>query len=189
MMREGTAAEFQRAIGKARWLLVKSGVGRLKRPTFIWKELTMSKGYCVSRQRVWPDGDLVVEIAAFLDAAGPDMLVPTFRMEGEAGEFRDPREAAEAADAVRRAWARTLRRERLSIPIPIVFSSVLGPIDRWHAVADVMEWAEARYKRIPKCTVCGKPVYEEPVHTFTGSIVCGERCLDRFATSCDAAEG
>lgn len=134
-------------------------------------------GYFVSRQKVWPSGEPVVEIAGCLDAAGPDMMVPYFRKEGDGGEFDDPREAASAAIRVRDAWWAGGKNPYLKDWSKVV-------INEFETDADVLAWSERAFARIPKCVECGEPIYREtwyPEDCFKDDAFacCSGRCAEQ----------
>lgn len=59
--------------------------------------------YFVSRQKYWPDGTPVVEIAVGgVELSNPDMLCEKY--EGEGKEYKDPRKAVDIAIKICLAW-------------------------------------------------------------------------------------
>jgi len=111
--------------------------------------------YYVSRQRQWPDGDLMVEVAVGgLDYANPGMLAEKFPQWGEGREFTDPREAANAAVSVWEVWKQTSPTTEIGIGHGATGGMTMPFSD---CGADALaEWAEAAYEALPKCAECGE---------------------------------
>lgn len=109
--------------------------------------------YFVSRQRYWPAGTPVVEVAmGGLDYANPDMLCETYRHLGEGKEYTDPREAVEAAIMVCKAWRKDGGRSA-----KVAYGSTGGftlPFEP-STFRQAREWADKLYGRAAKCDHCG----------------------------------
>lgn len=139
--------------------------------------------YFVSRQCYWPEGREVVEIASGgLDYANPDMLSPQFRREGEGQEYQDPREAVEAALAVRKAWAQSqgkdIRAFRIAHGATGGFTLPFDPC----TVKEALHWAETVYQGLPKCAECGEILGKEKyTHDYAcdGESFCREYCAEK----------
>ena len=147
----------------------------------------MSK-YFVSRQIVWPEGTPAVEIAPFLDAAGPGMLVAYFQNAGEGREFDDPREAVEAAIRVRDLWWASKASHLKGwekIEITYAGGGALGIAGEEIGADDELRaWAEKRYEAILKCAECGEPIYQEKWYASEifgddAFACCSERCAQK----------
>ena len=132
----------------------------------------------VSRQVYWPGGEHAVEVSAGLDHASPGMIVVgKYKSLGEGKEFSDPREAAEAAILVRRAWARDLGKR-----IGLTF----GDADfGWEPrrQQELLAWADKVYEKAPKCARCGDVLGKER-YTLTHPYeeegeFCSSNCADR----------
>ncbi len=84
------------------------------------------KKWFVSRQDYYGEDDetrYCVEIAAGgIDYSNPDMLCEKYRDAGEGDEFRDPREAVQAALAVAKAWA----ADRPDLVINVAHGDTMG---------------------------------------------------------------
>lgn len=155
--------------------------------------------FFVSRQRYWPDGDLVVEIASGgVEYSNPDMLVEKYGKLGEGLETNDPREALEAAIAVRDAWNADLKAvyEEIEAPTardPNFFYSrveigyTMGmtmPFESYPSDDDLREWAEKAWENTPKCDQCGEPLPEEPdryvLYDYPDFLFCSDNCASVF---------
>lgn len=99
--------------------------------------------YFVSRQRYWPHGDHVIEIACGgLDYANPDMLVRRYPELGEGREFDDPREALAAAMRIRDAW----RGDGAACRIEAGWTGGNTiPFDEYPSDADLKRWADEEH--------------------------------------------
>lgn len=140
-------------------------------------------GYYVSRQKVWPSGEPIVEIAWCLDAAGPDMLVPYFRGAGEGGTYDDPREAAAAAIRVRDLWWADGKN-----PCFEDWDGVL--INDFATDVDLLAWADKKFDALPKCVNCGTPTfgrvwYAADCEGESEFGCCSERCAEVHAAEVD----
>lgn len=137
--------------------------------------------YFVSRQCYWPEGTLIVEVAAGgLDYSGADMLTPKYRSLGESEEYNDPREAVDAAIKVRDAWKNDKPDEEIHLGYGHTggFGLQFEPSEDDEAIA----WAEKAYEKLPKCDHCGDVLGK---HTYTNeySLVfetkfCSENCAE-----------
>ncbi len=146
-------------------------------------KIEKAEKWFVSRQRNWPDGDLVVEIAAGgLDYSNPGMLVSKYSGEGQ--EYTDPREAVEAAIKIATAWRKDAPKEEIGI--------AHGSTGGWtmpfegepltdETFKELREWADAAWESQPKCDVCGG--LREETYTLTedpeAGHFCSENCADK----------
>lgn len=155
--------------------------------------------YFVSRQMVWPEGTPVVEIAACLDMAGPDMLVEHFKSAGEGREFDDPREAVQAAIHVRDLWW-AAAREHLTfegwekVEVRLQRSFLIQEVDKLDDAA-LLVWADERFEKIRKCAECGDPIYDdkkafypEGCHGDEAFLCCREYCAENHNLQDDHEE-
>ena len=144
--------------------------------------------YFTSRQLQWPTGANVVEIAARgLNHSGPDMLYVAFEALGEGIETSDPREALEAAIAIRDAWNEQLNKDGLPLchieagyNLDII-TSAEEPTDE-----ELREWARAEWEAAPIgkedarfCSAgCAEQYWEEWLHDLERSPRGGETLDD-----------
>jgi hypothetical protein len=131
----------------------------------------------VSRQRYWPDGDLMVEIAGGgRDYSNPDMFSPKYPGEGK--EYADPREAVKAALTIRDLWKKDAPDEEIGVDE--------GCTGGWTMPFDgsdddtLIAWAEKEYADLEKCALCGKilPAKRErwQANDWSGEEYCSEDC-------------
>ena len=120
----------------------------------------------VSRQRYFPDGDLMVEIAGGGgDYSNPDMFSPKYPGEGE--EYTDPREAVKVALLIRDLWQKDAPDEEIEVGEGCTGGYTM-PFDGSDDDA-LIAWAEKEYADLEKCARCGKiltgewiAIYEPP---------------------------
>jgi hypothetical protein len=145
--------------------------------------------WTVTRQRQWPDGDLVVEISAGSgDYTNPGALVE--RYNGEFEEFADPREAVSTAIAIAQAWQKDQPDEEIGIAhgatggYTMPFSG--EPLTE-EVFADLRAWAEKQYEKLPKCDQCGEVMGKERYRVFDYDDFefCREYCAEKFAEAND----
>lgn len=136
--------------------------------------------YYVSRQRYFPDGNPVVEIAAGgLDYANPDMLGTKWARLGEGREYADPREAVAAAIAICDAWKAAGESDA-----EVAFGATGGftmPFDP-SPYADALAWADQAYEKLPKCAQCGDLFTGRErygCHDFGEYDCCSEYCAEK----------
>jgi len=113
--------------------------------------------YFVSRQKYYPEGTKVVEIAiGGSDYANPDMLIEKFPNEGKT--YKDPRQAVEVAIAICKLW-RKLEKDK---SIKIAIGTTGGYTMPFETVSfqKALKWAEEEYQRLKKCK-CGKIANQE----------------------------
>jgi hypothetical protein len=145
-------------------------------------------GWFVSRQHYWDSGVLAVEIATGgLDHASPDMLVSKYRSLGEGKEFADAREAAEAAIAVRRQWAKDSGKR-----IALAFGDADINADTT-TQKEMRAIAEKAYEKADKCAGCGKMLGPkrsrfELIDDPFGEEFCSENCAEQEAEYREKAE-
>lgn len=138
--------------------------------------------YFVSRQCYWPDGTKVVEIAAGgSDFANADMYVPKYRQLGEGQEYTDPREAANAAIEVLRAWRKDgEKKAKVAYGATGGFTMPFEPC----TIKEVQKWAEGAYERCPKCAQCGEPLgkvkYRSADSYHDDEEFCSEYCCEKY---------
>lgn len=96
----------------------------------------------VSRQKYWPDGDLVVEIAqGGADYCNPDMLVALYKDLGEGKEYSDRLDAVKAAIAIRKAWNADLDDGKMCrIEVGFTYGATF-PFNDEPTDEELMEWA------------------------------------------------
>jgi hypothetical protein len=144
----------------------------------------------VSRQKYWPDGDLVVEIASGgRDYANPDMLSPKYAGEGE--EYNDPREALDVALEIRDAWISDCKEE---VRVEHGFTGgATMPFCSEPDDSELREWASAAYEKLPKCDRCGELIegYGYGPPDFDPDLrFCREYCAEKYyADICCSEEG
>jgi hypothetical protein len=142
-------------------------------------------GFYVTRQsNYYDEGAYSVEIARELDYAGPGALVQKYP--GEFEEYNDPREAAEAAIRIARAW----RADKGLIDVPYELFTLAMNDMVYATVNDAMtsgelrEWAQRVYDNMPKCRHCGDIVNSRALWypmDFVGEeefACCSENCAD-----------
>lgn len=118
--------------------------------------------FFVSRQHYWGVEDpLVVEIAAGgCEYSNPGMLSDPNNIYGPLGdmlETNDPREALEAAIAIRDEW-----QKHTDEPVRIEAGFTHGctiPFEEHPTDEQLKEWAEEEWEATPKCP-CGEPLPE-----------------------------
>lgn len=146
--------------------------------------------YFVSRQKYWPEGNSIVEIACGgLDYAGADMLVPKYRHLGEGKEFNDPREAVEAGIQILRTWkADGEKRARLAYGSTGGMTMPFEPC----TIKEAETWAEKAWEKLPKCDGCSSVL---PKETYTHELAmndekfCSERCAEKdYIHHCEPIE-
>jgi hypothetical protein len=136
--------------------------------------------YFVSRQKYWPEGDRVVEVAGGgLDYANPDMLVEAYPDLGEGKEYIDPREAVKAAISIRDAW---------KIDTPYQVRVEVGYTGGWTMPfaeeptdEELLEWAENQFQDLEKCDACGIVLEDGRLwgnELSPDSKFCSETCAD-----------
>lgn len=146
----------------------------------------MTKYFC-SRQSYWPAGENVVEIAAGgLEYSNPDMLsdLPdhTYGKLGDMLETMDPREALEAAIAIRDEWNRRGGNARIEVGFT---HGCTIPFEEHPTDKQLQEWAEAAWAETPKCAKCGDPLpgedwYYIPEIGVEDLWFCSEYCADEY---------
>lgn len=116
--------------------------------------------FTVTRQRQWPEGNLVVEISkGGMDYVNPGMLVEKFARLGEGESFLGMTPAVEAGIAVYKAWKERCPDEELGIAVGFTHGCTL-PFDGEELTIEVEEALRAEAKsydeRLPKCANCGE---------------------------------
>jgi len=137
--------------------------------------------FFVSRQKYWPDGECVVEVAAGgRDYANADMLVPKYAGEGE--EYVGMTPAVEAAIAIAASW----RSDCPELEIEVATGCTHG-FSGWFEgepnTHKLIEEAKAYDEKLPKCPQCGEIMGEAewtlPDHC--DDKYCSEHCAERAA--------
>lgn len=114
--------------------------------------------YYVSRQRYYYSNESLVEVAqGGVDYAGADMLVKKY--EGEAQEYVNPIEAAEAAISIRQAWQKDYPNE--AIGIAIGNGQGFGLEFEPTSDEEVLAVAKRLYDKMPKCDTCGELIEQK----------------------------
>ena len=108
--------------------------------------------FTVTRQLQWPEGSPVVEVSAGgLDYTNPDALVACYC--GEFETYDDPREAVATAIAICKAWRQDGGKHAC------IGTGATGgmtmPFEPC-TLREAKEWAEKRYREMPKCARCGE---------------------------------
>jgi hypothetical protein len=106
------------------------------------------------------------------------MISPSarYRRLGDGQEFVDPRDAADAALALRAQWAHDIGKK-----VALSFGDAdIG----WSKSTrkDVLAWAEKAFERADKCAECGKPLGKErwrPTEWAEDDEFCSEYCADK----------
>jgi hypothetical protein len=142
--------------------------------------------FFVSRQQYWgvpaKEGTVVEIASGGSDYANPNMLVEKWRHLGEGKEFKDPREAVEAAINVAKAWRASGKKN-----VRIAYGSTGGftmPFEP-STIKQAHAWAEKTYEKMPKCDQCGGVLPSNKRSRYksweTGAEFCSERCAERAA--------
>lgn len=138
--------------------------------------------FVVTRQKYWPEGECVVEIAqGGREYCNPDALVA--RYSGEFDEFTSLVEAVETAISIAEAWKQDTK-EPIGIGMgctggmTIPFESQPANED---AYSDFREKAKKFDEGRPCCPVCGELLEEETYsHEFSDdNRFCSEYCRDK----------
>ena len=138
--------------------------------------------YFVSRQKYWPTGELVVEVAVGgLNYANPDMLVPEFPGEGE--EYRDPREAVTAAIKIADAWKAAYGGTDIEVRTGFTHGFT-APFESG-SYDEARAWAQRQYEQLEKCEGCGGLFNDE---RYTDSFGEGKFCSEWCALKAEAQE-
>ena len=141
--------------------------------------------YCVTRQGYWgvdPEDCYTVEIAAGgIDYCNPDALVSKYP--GEFQEFTDPREAAAVALEIAEQW----QKDCPDIKVNIAHGFTMGytmPFEP-ETRGELLAWAEAEFKGLPKCDCCGglmpgeRDQWQNQDSDWSGEKFCSEYCADK----------
>jgi len=134
--------------------------------------------FFVSRQHYFNQNLNAVEIAfPSIDYSSPDMLVANYAGEGE--EYKDPRDAVEAALRIRDEWKKDSGEE-----IIVTAGSFNGMEGEEETDEDLRAWAEKQYASMPKCAVCGEIIdpdehYINPDSEWNEEKFCSEQHAER----------
>ena len=140
--------------------------------------------YFVNRQCYWGEEDPnVVEIAAGgCDYANADMLSdgPEFRRLGSGEEYIDPREALEAAIAIRDEWNKSGEDCRIEHGFTGGYTM---PFGEYPTDDELREWAQKTWDAIEKCPMCGDPLPDKrnrwTLTEWPDDEYCSEYCADK----------
>jgi len=139
--------------------------------------------YFVSRQKYWPDGRCVVEIAnGGLDYANPDMLNPKFN--GEGREYIDPREALMVARQIAKEWKNSNPKLEIEIGAGCTGGFTL-PFDGKDN-EELDKWAETQYNNLKKCDHCGDVIDNNNknkqfiIQDLEDCVFCSENCAEIY---------
>lgn len=129
--------------------------------------------WCITRQRYWPDGQNVVEIAeGGRDYTNPDALA--YKYPGEFQEFHDPREAVKAAVSILGRWNADGGAASLAYGDTGGYTS---PFDMCQ-LEEAEAWAERAWVDLPKCDRCGDPIESACTCDGVPGEFCSEECAD-----------
>jgi hypothetical protein len=137
-----------------------------------------AKRWTVTRQHQWPDGGSLVEVSAGgIDYTNPDALCKKYK--GELDEFTDPREAAEAAIAICKAWRND--GEKSAKVGHGATGGMTMPFDSC-TFKELLQWAEETYEELPKCAQCGELMGDEAYGSWElGEFdCCSEYCAEEY---------
>jgi len=135
--------------------------------------------WTVTRQGQWPNGDNIVEVSeGGIDYCNPDALVAKYA--GEFQTFEDPREAAETAIEICKAWRRDRPKDK-----PKVGTGATGgmtmPFDP-STFKELRTWAKLTWNKLEKCA-CGQPLPDKKhrwhADEWSGEAFCSERCAEK----------
>ena len=135
--------------------------------------------WTVTRQRYWPDGAEVVEVAqGGRDYSNPDALGAKYS--GEFEEFTDPREAVTTAIGILRAWradSKHPRKIRLALGCTYGNTMPFEPI----TIREAQKAAADLYEKAPKCAECGDILGRETYrHDYSDDErFCREYCAEQ----------
>ncbi len=132
--------------------------------------------YTVTRQIQWPEGAHVVEVShGGRDCTNPDALAAKYPWEFSA--FDDPREAAQAAIEICRAWRRD--GERGAKVAHGATGGMTLPFDPCSA-RELVAWAKQAWDRLPRCDRCGEVLPVESFRSFDDpdARYCREYCAE-----------
>jgi hypothetical protein len=135
--------------------------------------------WTVTRQIQWPDGRNIVEVSAGgSDYTNPDMLAPQYDGEGET--YHDPRQAAEAAISICRAWRKEGTRNAR-----VGYGATGGATMPFDACTfkELEQWAEERYQglreTLAECDYCGDLIWD-PKEAYTAAGLDGDRFCRQY---------
>lgn len=134
--------------------------------------------YAVTRQRYWPEGRPVVEIAyGGLDYCNPDALVTAYP--GEFEEYTDPREAVKVGIAILKRWQKDGAKDAtIAVGATLGFTMPFDSDTPENAVA----WAEKAWESLPKCDRCGEVLpekyYSNADSEWSDDKFCSEYCAE-----------
>lgn len=134
--------------------------------------------YYVSRQHYYYSGESIVEVAqGGIDYAGADMLVKKY--EGEAQEYANPVEAAEAAINIRKHWQKDYPDKVIGIAIGN--NHGFGLEFEPSSDEEVLAIAKELYEKMAKCDACGELIEEKwTLIDYDDFHFCSEYCCEKF---------
>lgn len=131
--------------------------------------------WTVTRQLQWPDGKYIVEVSSGgLDYCNPDALGKKYA--GEFQEFTDPREAAETAIAICKAWRRD-GDKKARVGHGATGGSTF-PFDGC-TFNELLSWAKETYDNLEKCAQCGDILVEKWGPHYGEEDCCSEYCSEK----------
>jgi len=102
-------------------------------------------------------------------------------VEGEGQEYADPREAAEAAIAICRAWRKAGEKH-----VKVAHGTTGGYTLPFESVTftDLRAWADQIWEKLEKCPVCGGPLPDKRKcfrlwDTGDDTLFCSESCAEK----------
>ena len=142
----------------------------------------------VTRQSYWHEaGRYAVELCwPTFEYSNPGMLVSHYPREDEGAEgFEDPREAAECAIDVLKAWRADTPNPYKNIP----GITLVGPMGQYVypsledacTIPQIRAWAKEVYAELPKCDFCGGLKGDADWHLvddWDGGSFCSEQCAE-----------
>jgi len=144
--------------------------------------------YFVSRQKYWPTGELVVEVAVGgKNYANPDMLVSQFP--GEAEEYHDPRQAVAVGIKIADAWKAASGHTEIEVRTGFTHGFT-APFESG-SYQEAQAWAQRQYQQLDNCDACGELLNDERyTDSFGEGKFCSERCAlgseEQGGESCEA---
>lgn len=140
--------------------------------------------FFVSRQHEWGTWEHVVEVVyPTYEHASSDMLTVRFGRLGEGVEFADPRDAVEAAIAIRKAWHKTNPHFAIELRFGVTLGGMFATENT--SAKDARERAEKCWEALPKCSRCDDLLPKEWVYVpdfCDDQKFCSQFCCDEAYT-------
>ena len=131
--------------------------------------------WTVTRQCQWPDGGNIVEVSSGgLDYTNPDALAKKYV--GEFQEFTDPRDAAETAIAICKAWRKDGTKNA-----KVGHGATGGgtfPFDGC-TFNELLSWAKETHEKLEKCAQCGDILVEKWGPFCGEEDCCSQYCAEK----------